>query len=847
MTPDSPRTIYLKDYQPPNFLVSQVELYFDLHEQETFVRSKLKLQRNPEAADDKLILEGEDLELLSISLDGQALEESDYELTPRRMIIAKTPNNFLLEMEVRILPQENKALEGLYKSSGIFCTQCEAEGFRHITYYPDRPDVMARFTTTIEAERKIYPVLLSNGNLIEEGELSEGRHYAKWEDPFPKPCYLFALVAGNLFPVEDHFTTFTGRDITLRIYVEEENQDKCGHAMHSLKQAMAWDERAYGREYDLDLFMIVAVSDFNMGAMENKGLNIFNSSLVLALPETATDQDYERITGVIGHEYFHNWSGNRVTCRDWFQLSLKEGFTVLRDQQFSADVGSPAIQRIVDVSALKTRQFTEDAGPLAHNVRPESYQEINNFYTFTVYEKGAEVVRMLHTLLGPELFRAGTDLYFERHDHMAVTCDDFVKAMEDASGRDLAQFGLWYSQAGTPILDCRGEYDPQEQSYTLTVDQSCPPTPKQPVKKAMHIPLAIGLMGADGLNLPLRLEGETGLEEGADQSTRVLELVETQHRFRFVGIAKAPVPSLLRGFSAPVRLNFDYSDTELAFLIAHDSDAFNRWDAAQRLALRLLKKLIADIQNDRAPALPEDFIIAFGNILADRKVDPRLAAEVLTLPDEIYLAGQCTPADPDAIHEAREFMRRELAERLKFDLLRIYKTGEKNPTFSIDAQAMASRAIRNVCLYYLMALDEEEIRILCQEQFEQADNMTDELTALEYLCNTEGAGGDAALNAFYDKWRHDPLVVDKWFRIQSTSILPDTLERVQSLMSHSAFKLENPNRVRALIGGFAVANPYRFHAKDGSGYDFLAAMVLKIDEDGKPMITFGFDQKRPDA
>ena len=826
MSATTPETIHLKDYTPPPFLIDQVDLCFQLGESLTKVHSTLKVRRNPDNPDSAdLRLDGQALVLKAVALDGHDLGPDDYHVDEEALTLLNVPDAFTVDIDTEINPEANTALEGLYLSSGNFCTQCEAEGFRRITYYPDRPDVMARFTTSVVAEKAAYPVLLSNGNPVESGELEDGRHWVKWEDPFPKPCYLFALVAGDLALFEDTFTTMSGREVALRLYVEHQNTDQCAHAMRSLKRSMKWDEETFGREYDLDIYMIVAVSDFNMGAMENKGLNVFNSKFVLAKPETATDHDYQWIEGVIGHEYFHNWSGNRVTCRDWFQLSLKEGFTVFRDQEFSADMGSRAVKRIQDVRDLRARQFPEDGGPMAHPVRPESYIEINNFYTSTVYEKGAEVVRMLHTLLGGEAFRKGSDLYFERHDGQAVTVEDFVAAMETASGRDLAPFRRWYSQAGTPVVEVEREYDAEARRYTLTFRQHTAPTPDQPVKGPLVIPVAMGLIGGDdGRALPLRLEGE-GAAVG---DHLVLELNEAEQRFVFVDVDQEPVPSLARGFSAPVKLEAGYSDEELAFLMAFDSDPFNRWEAGQKLAAKVILGLVADHRAGRPLGLDETLSAAFGELLADRDADPALLAEALTPPDESYLAEQMAVVDPDALFDARLHLRRALAEAHRDVLMARYRE-LSGDDFSIDGEAMGRRALKNVVLSYLSELDDEAMVALCEEQFHGADNMTDSMAALRALTHRDLPQREEALAAFYERWKGDTLVLDKWFSLQATSRLPGTLDEVKRLMGHPAFSIKNPNKVRALIGAFCMANPVRFHSASGEGYRFLADRVIELN------------------
>ncbi|MGE0081100.1 MAG: aminopeptidase N, partial [Thiohalomonadaceae bacterium] len=698
--------------------------------------------------------------------------------------------------------------------------------FRKITWFVDRPDNMTVFSTRIEADRARYPVLLSNGNRVAQGELDHGRHYAEWHDPFPKPSYLFALVAGDLACIEDRFTTMSGRDVALRLYVQHGNEDKAGHAMASLKKAMRWDEEVYGREYDLDVYMIVAVDDFNMGAMENKGLNVFNSRYVLARPETATDADFMAIEGVIAHEYFHNWSGNRVTCRDWFQLSLKEGFTVFRDQQFSEDMTSGPVARINEVGVLRSQQFREDAGPMAHPVRPPSYQEINNFYTLTVYNKGAEVVRMLRTLLGPEAFRRGTDLYFARHDGQAVTTDDFVKAMEDASGMDLTRFRRWYDQAGTPEVKAHGDYDAAARRYTLHFSQATPATLGQPEKLPFHIPVAMALLGPDGRELPLRL-----VEETAPAGTsRVLALTEAEQQFVFEDVDATPVPSLLRGFSAPVRLAFPYSDGDLAFLMAHDSDPFNRWDAGQRLALGVILRSLDARREGAAPALDEGLSAAFVATLRHPTLDKSLIAQALTLPDEDYVAGFLDTIDPEAVHAARSGLKHALARAHRDALLAVYEENTDRGPYTLDMAAVARRRLRNLCLAYLLQTGETALRALALTQYQGAGNMTDALAALTALVHTEGPEHAEVLVDFYRRWRHDPLVLDKWFTLQATSPLPGTLERVRELTAHPDFNLRNPNRVRALIGAFCQRNPARFHDARGEGYALLAEHVLALDE-----------------
>jgi aminopeptidase N len=820
----SPRPIHLTDYQPPVFLVDRVRLNVDLRERATRVTAELAVRRNPAAPGAlgaALRLNGEQLALKRVELDGRILDPTEYAVDDESLTVHAVPDAFTLQTEVEVVPEDNAALEGLYTSGSMYCTQCEAEGFRRITYYPDRPDVMARFTTTVVADKARCPVLLSNGNPIAAGDLDGGRHFVTWEDPFPKPSYLFALVAGDLRCIEDRYVTASGRDVKLRIYVEPENVDKCAHAMRSLQKALRWDEERFGREYDLDVYMIVAVNDFNMGAMENKGLNVFNAKFVLARPDTATDRDFLGIQGVIAHEYFHNWTGNRITCRDWFQLSLKEGLTVFRDQEFSADMGSRGVKRVEDVRLLRANQFAEDAGPMAHPVRPDSYIEINNFYTVTVYEKGAEVVRMQANLLGAETFRRAMDLYFARHDGQAVTTDDFVRCMEDASGRDLGQFRRWYSQAGTPVLEVSDVYDAGQRTYTLSVRQSCPPTPGQPDKEPLHIPFAVGLLDAQGADLLLRLAGEGA--PGA--ATRVLELREPEEVFRFVDVPCRPTPSLLRGFSAPVKVRYDYGDESLMFLMAHDSDGFNRWDAAQLLVQRVILRRV----DDPAAPLPAGFISAFRQALTDARADRALLAEVLTLPSESYLADQMAQVDVDGIHGAREAVKTELATVLRDDLLAAYTAGTDTGPYDIEPASIGRRSLRNLALGYLMQTPDAEVAERCLGQYRAAHNMTDVVSALALIADSELPEREGVLADFRARWQHDPLVMDKWLTVQATSRRPDTLARVQALLGDPAFSIRNPNKVRSLIGAFATANPVRFHAADGGGYRFLVDRVLELD------------------
>ncbi|MEQ6889859.1 aminopeptidase N [Halomonas sp. CS7] len=821
-----PQPIYLSDYRPPAYRVTRTELTFDLDPAATRVKARLHLERHPEReAGAPLELDGEQLDLKAIAIDGQALDEDEYAVGEAGLVVHRVPETFLLDTEVEVTPDANTALSGLYRSSGMYCTQCEAEGFRRITFYPDRPDVMATFSTTLIGDAATLPVLLSNGNPVERGELPGGRHFVTWEDPHPKPSYLFALVAGDLEKVEDRFTTMSGREVTLQLFVEEENLDKTDHAMASLKRAMTWDEQTYGREYDLDLFMIVAVNDFNMGAMENKGLNIFNSAAVLTHPHTATDAAFQRVESIVAHEYFHNWSGNRVTCRDWFQLSLKEGFTVFRDQCFSADTNSAPVKRIEDVSFFRTAQFAEDAGPTAHPVRPDHYIEIGNFYTLTIYEKGAEIVRMLSNLVGEEAFRRGSDLYFSRFDGQAVTIEDFVDCMAEASGEDLGQFLRWYSQAGTPEIDAHGEYDYANAEYRLVLRQRTPATPGQAEKQALHIPVRLGLVGTkSGRDLPLTLDGEA---LGTDA---VIHLREDEQEFIFTEVSEAPVPSLLRGFSAPVRLHFPFGREDLAFLQAHDSDGFNRWDAGQRLALLALDDLIAAHRNGVEKVMDPRVVEAFRGVLEARIDDKAVLAQMLTLPSEAYIAEQQPLVDVDAIHAARTFVKQSLALALRDDFLRVFEENRSEAPYAPEPEQIAARSLKNVALSYLMAIEDEAGLELAQAQFAANHNMTDVRHALTLLVHgSRGDIADPALKAFGEKWAHDPLVMDQWFSLQVTRPQADVLDRVKFLMAHPAFSLKNPNRVRALIGAFANQNPVNFHRADGAGYRLLADTVIELN------------------
>jgi len=828
MRDGTPQTVYLKDYTPPEYLIHSVNLDFKLDEETTRVVSRLVMERNPKSkkTSNNLELAGENLELLKILLNGEILEQRQYRATSEQLIINDVPqkNTFTLVIENRINPKANSALEGLYLSNNMLCTQCEAEGFRKISYFPDRPDVMTRFSCRLEADKERYPVLLSNGNKTGQGNLPNNRHWVSWDDPFAKPCYLFALVAGQLECYADTFITHSGRKITLEIFVEADDLDKCGHAMSSLKKAMQWDEQNYGREYDLDLYMIVAVSHFNMGAMENKGLNIFNTKFVLARPDTATDTDYEHIEGVIAHEYFHNWTGNRITCRDWFQLSLKEGLTVFRDQEFTADQSSRAVKRIEDVNTLRTRQFPEDAGPLAHPIRPDSYIEINNFYTLTVYEKGAEVVRMQYTLLGAEGFRKGTDLYFQRHDGQAVTCEDFVKAMEDANQVDFSQFRRWYSQAGTPEVTATQQYNEENNTLELKLTQSTPGTPGQAKKQPLHIPIKIGFLDSTGTAMPIQISGD----KNSDLET-ILELKQQEQTFIFEQLPEKPVLSLLRGFSAPIKLIQERDLPELAFLLRYDQDTFNRWEASQQLTSRIILELVKDIQDKKTLQLKKIVLDAFNYLLQQSWDDLSYFSLLLNLPEENYLAEQVAIVDVAAIHQAREFVKQTLAKNLSREFMALYKNHHRDESGHFDADSIGRRRIKNTCLGFLSKLERDEIYQLSEDQFRTAGNMTDQISALSVIVNSKHPAKNACLKDFYQQWQNQELVIDKWFSLQATSIMPNTFEVIKKLMHHEAFDLKTPNRVRALIGAFSQTNPLHFHAQNGQGYQFLADQVIALN------------------
>jgi aminopeptidase N len=818
-----PQTIYLKDYKVSPFLIETTDLVFDLGDQQTCVTTRLAVRRNPASKEQSNSLELNskgDVQLQWIEIDGQRLNDSDYTLSDNMLILRNLPASCVITTEVLIQPQLNTSMMGLYRSRTMFCTQCEAEGFRRITYFPDRPDIMSIFTVKIVADKTNYPILLSNGNAIERADLDGGRHSITWHDPFKKPSHLFALVAGTLSVVEDSFTTVSGREIPLQIFVEEKDLDKCAHAMLSLKKSMRWDEDVYGREYDLDIFMIVAVDDFNMGAMENKGLNIFNTSAVLANPKTTTDASFLRVEGVVAHEYFHNWSGNRVNVRDWFQLSLKEGFTVFRDSQFSSDMNSPTVKRIEDVSFLRTHQFAEDGGPMSHQVQPDAYMEINNFYTLTVYEKGSEIVRMYHTLLGAKTFRKGSDLYFDRHDGEAVTIEQFVAAMEDASGRDLTQFRRWYKQSGTPVLKVRSEYDATAKTYKLNFDQSCPPTPGQTKKLPFVIPVKLGLVSDDGVDIQLNSAGETEI---------IIEITKPHHQLVFENIDAEPVPSLLRGLSAPVKLDYPYSTEQLAHLMANDSDGFNRWDASQTLSLTVLNQLMHDSLHDRPMVLDGELVEAYKALLSDESLDSAMVALMLQLPTEALLHEEADTIHIAAIHDARSFLRTALAGCLAVELETIYERHNTQQAYAPNVEQMGNRSLKNAALGYLMLVDSGVE--LAWAQFQNADNMTDQSAALSALVNCPAAADYAAkaLAMFLEEFKDEALAMNVWLQIQAANSQPNALSRVKVLLEHSAFSMTNPNKIRSLIGGFANANHVNFHASDGSGYVFLTEQILALN------------------
>ncbi|KAH0974850.1 hypothetical protein GBA52_016749 [Prunus armeniaca] len=825
-------------------LLLQVDLNFSLGAEKTIVSSKIAVFPRVEGSSSPLVLDGQDLKLLSVRINSKELKEEDYCLDSRHLTLTSLPSGaFTLEILTETYPEKNTSLEGLYRSSGNFCTQCEAEGFRKITFYQDRPDIMAKYTCRIEADKSLYPVLLSNGNLIEQGDLEGNKHFALWEDPFKKPCYLFALVAGQLESRDDTFVTRSGRKVALRIWTPAQDVPKTAHAMYSLKAAMKWDEDVFGLEYDLDLFNIVAVPDFNMYVLfffliKNQ---IFNSKLVLASPETASDADYAAILGVIGHEYFHNWTGNRVTCRDWFQLSLKEGLTVFRDQEFSSDMGSRPVKRISDVSRLRNYQFPQDAGPMAHPVRPHSYIKMDNFYTgrfsfsnnlFIV--KGAEVVRMYKTLLGSQGFRNGMDLYFKRHDGQAVTCEDFFAAMRDANNADFANFLLWYSQAGTPVVKVASSYNAEARTFSLKFSQEVPPTPGQPIKEPMFIPMAVGLLDSTGKEVPLSSVHHDGTlqsvaNNGQPVYTTVLRVTKKEEEFVFSDVSERPIPSLLRGYSAPIRLETDLTDSDLFLLLAYDSDEFNRWEAGQVLARKLMLSLVADFQQNKPLVLNPKFVHGLRSILSDLSLDKEFVAKAITLPGEGEIMDMMEVADPDAVHAVRTFIRKQLAHELKAELLSTVENNRSTEEYVFDHPNLARRALKNIALAYLASLEDSRCTELVLNEYRSATNMTDQFAALAAIAQNPGKTRDDILADFYSKWQEDYLVVNKWFALQAMSDVPGNVENVRNLLSHPAFDLRNPNKVYSLIGGFC-GSPVNFHAKDGSGYKFLGEIVMQLDK-----------------
>jgi len=822
-----PKAIYLKDYQEPDYWIETTDLTFELNEDATLVTSALKMVRNKNAtADAPLVLTGQELELLSVAIDGSELRADQYQTDDESLTIASVPQSFMLQIKTRIYPDNNTALEGLYRSGGMYCTQCEAEGFRRITYYLDRPDVMSVFTTHIIADAQKYPVMLSNGNLIADTE-ENGLRKVSWNDPHKKPAYLFALVAGSLLNKEDKFVTMSGREVTLKLFVEPQNIEKADYALDALKRAMRWDEETYGREYDLDIFMIVAVDDFNMGAMENKGLNVFNSSCVLANPQTATDAAFQRIESVVAHEYFHNWSGNRVTCRDWFQLSLKEGFTVFRDACFSSDMNSATVKRIEDANIMRTVQFAEDGGPMAHPVQPDSFIEISNFYTVTIYEKGAEVVGMIRKILGAEAFRKGSDLYFERHDGQAVTIYDFVGAMEDANGVDLTQFKLWYKQAGTPVVDVESEYEAGAQELRLTLRQKCPDTPGQTDKKPMWIPVQLGLIAADGSDMPINVSPANAWTE----ASQVLHFTQSEQTFIFSGVKEEPKLSLFRDFSAPVKVNFTQSDDDLLFLLQHDSDGFNRWDAGQRLMLNWIKgAMTANFE------LSDNARTAFIELLNDESLDPAMVTYLLSLPSEAYIAEFSEIVDPQAIHAARKNVQLTIAESLKDEFAGCYQRLKTDAPYAPEPAQMSARALKNLALTYWTKTGTEGLEA-AKKQFADADNMTDQMAALVAVVNSGNKNeAEKLLGSFYQQWSGDALVVNQWLSVQAGSAELSSTAFVRSLQQHEAFDWRNPNKVRSVVGAFANQALVHFHATDGSGYELLADAVLKLN-DSNPQIA----------
>ncbi|MDW3096167.1 MAG: aminopeptidase N [Gammaproteobacteria bacterium] len=824
MKEGNPKAIYLKDYHQPDYLINKVDLCFELFDEKTLVHAELHIHSNQSASNKKhLVLHGEQLKLIHVKIDDNQLSDQEFSVSPEELTIQNVPDQFVLSTLVEIDPAQNTALEGLYLSSGNYCTQCEAEGFRKITYYLDRPDVMAIFSVRIEADQSKIPVMLSNGNRISEGKLDNGRHFAQWHDPYPKPSYLFALVAGDLSCCSDEFTTKSGRNVSLEIYTESHNADKCDHAIASLKKAMQWDESTFNLEYDLDTYMIVAVDDFNMGAMENKGLNVFNSKCVLASPKTSTDADYMSIEAVIAHEYFHNWTGNRVTCRDWFQLSLKEGLTVFRDQEFTSDVTSRAVKRIQDVRYLRTYQFAEDDSPMAHPIRPSSYVEINNFYTLTVYEKGSEVVRMYQTLLGRDGFKKGLQRYFKKHDGQAVTTDDFAAAMAEANDFELGNFLNWYSQSGTPAINVSSVWDQDKQEYVVTFEQELPTNKMQSKPQPYLVPINTALYDANGKSMVLNVDGYTQSE------MLTLRVSQTHQEIVFAGITEKPTPSFLQNFSAPVKLNFQYTAEDFVFLMANDTDTFNRWDAGQRFATEWLLDAIIAVKTDIKLPDAAQYIAALEVVLRDESIDSAFKAEMMVLPQESYLADFIQPIDVDAIYQARKQLQVNIATSLEKLLLDIYRQNSVSGDYQYNATDMGKRRLASICLSYLNSLEKYDYIQLSKAQFENTDNMTDSMAALEAVNDLNEPFRDEALAVFGERWKQDALVMDKWFSLQARSRKPGVLETIKKLLDHPSFSIKNPNKVRALISVFAMANPTAFHAKDGSGYTFLADKIIELN------------------
>ncbi|CAH0526005.1 aminopeptidase N [Vibrio hippocampi] len=838
MTESAPQAKYRKDYQSPTHTITDVNLTFDLNPERTRVTAISQVEQLSDQTE--LELDGEGIELVSVTVNGVAWQ--DYQQTESGLTLSNLPQKFELVIENDIAPAKNTALEGLYISDGAYCTQCEAEGFRRITYFLDRPDVLATYFTKVIADKAEFPYLLSNGNKVEHGDLDDGKHFVSWQDPHPKPSYLFALVAGDFDVLKDKYVTQSGRNVALEIFVDKGNLERAHHAMTSLVNSMKWDEERFGLEYDLDIYMIVAVDFFNMGAMENKGLNVFNSKFVLANEQTATDTDYLGIEAVIGHEYFHNWTGNRVTCRDWFQLSLKEGLTVFRDQEFSSDLGSRAVNRINNVRIIRGPQFAEDASPMSHPIRPEKVIEMNNFYTLTVYEKGSEVIRMMHTLLGESKFQAGMKLYFERHDGTAATCEDFVAAMEDASGVDLSQFRLWYSQSGTPTVTVTDRYDQDNQTYTLSVSQSTASTQDQSEKQPLHIPFDIELYAADGQAIELRCNGS--------KVANVLDITQANQEFVFDNVSEKPVPSMLREFSAPVKLNFEYSDEQLAFLMVHAQNEFAKWDAGQMLLAKYIKSNVVALSKGDKVHLPEMVIDAFRGVLLDSELEPAFIAEALSLPSFNEVSGWYETVDVDAVCDVIKGIKLILAEALQDELSAMYHM-LKQAEYSVEHEAIGKRSLRNLCLQYLVHL--APFSGLAVEQYQTANNMTDTMAAMSAVNSASLKQRQAIMNDYSDKWSHDGLVMDKWFALQGTNPADDALDNLKACMQHKAFSLSNPNRTRSLVGSFLNMNPKRFHDKSGSGYQFAGEILAQLNESNPqvasrlidPLLKFKkYDQER---